>query len=77
MKPTVKTDSSITQGDGIVHNLSLESGLDLYYPLSPTGHDSLYHDPRQRSIPPTSLSHSLDFRVVGSNCDQIQGSYIT
>jgi len=31
----------------------------------------------EQSVPPTILSHFLDFQVVGSNCDQIQGSHIT
>ena len=70
MNPMVKTNS-IPQDDVTIHNSSLESDLDFCYSLSSTCDDSLYHDPSDQSAPPASFSNSLDFCVVGSNCDQI------
>ena len=71
MKPMVRTNFSIPQ-DGInTHNSILEHDLDLCYSLSSTCHEYLYSDPLDQSSPPASFSHSLDFQVVGSNCDQV------
>lgn len=77
MKLIMKTNSFIQQDGITIHNFSLESNLDFCHPLSSTGHDSLYHDLCERSIPPTSFSHCLDFCVASSNWDQIQGNHIT
>lgn len=77
MKPMVKTNFSISQDDVTIHNSSLEFVLDFYHPLSSTCHDCLYHDEPDQSTPPVSFPHSLNLRVVGSNCNQIQGSHIT
>ncbi len=51
--------------------------MDFCYPLPSTGHESLYHDPLGKSIPPSILSNPLDFRVTSSNCDQVRGSHST
>jgi len=77
MKPMVKTNSSTPQDDSSILNLGPKSYSteiiislrDIYHPLSSTCHDSLYHDPPDQFGSPTSPSHSLDFQVVGSNCD--------
>ena len=37
----------------------------------------MYYHPPNQSAPLVSLSHSLDFRVASSNCDQVQGSHFT
>jgi len=72
MKPMVKTNSSILQDDLTVHKSSLNS----CYPLSLHAL-ALYCDFPNQSTPPTSFSHSLDFRVAGSNCDKVQGNHFT
>jgi len=77
MKPMVKTKFSIPQDRINTHKSSIEFYLDFIYPLSSTCHDSLYHDWLDQFAPPTSLSHSLDFQVVGPNCDQVQRSHIS
>jgi len=69
----VKTNSSIPQDDLIVHNSSMNS----CYPLSSTCLDSLYSDPTDQLAPPVGLSQSLDFRVAGSNWNQVQGTHFT
>lgn len=77
MKPTVNTKSFIWQHDVTIHNLCLEYELGFCYTLSFIGHDSLYHDPHEKSIPVAIFPHSLDFHIFGSNCDRIQSSHIT
>jgi len=77
MRPMVKIKSSTLQDDVTVRNSTLEYVLDFCYPLSSTGHDYLYHDPLERSVPRASLPHTLDFHVANSNYDQVQGSHST
>ena len=37
----------------------------------------MYHNPPTQPAPLASFSHSFDFRVASSNCDQVKGNHIT
>ena len=61
MKPTMKTNFSISQYDIIAHNLNLESNLDTCYPIQSISYDSF-----PLNLPTQSLPNIRNEQVQGS-----------